>query len=81
MYELDDGEVQRPGDTRNRLDVLDDERTEVVDVGGAGAHDHVVGARDVVGDGHAIDGRNGLRHVGGLADFGLNEDVRLHRHA
>ena len=53
----------------------------IVHGGGAVSHDHVVLTRDVDRLTDPVDGPNGLRDIGGLADFGLNEDVRLHRHA
>ena len=43
-----------------------------------GAHDDVVGAGDVLGLRDAADLADERGHVGGLADFGLDEDVSLH---
>ena len=53
---------------------------ELVDVAGLGAHDHVVRAGDVLGQGHALDLGDLARHLRGLAHVGLDEDVRLDDH-
>src|SRR5580658_652426 len=72
------GAGERPGNARHGLDVGRDQPAELVDVVGLRAHDHVVRAGDVFrlrdsGDLSYVRG-----HVGSLADFGLDEDVRLH---
>jgi len=46
----------------------------------SGPHDHVVRARDVLGQGDARDLRDAGRDVGRLAHLGLDEDVRLDHH-
>ena len=48
---------QRAGDALDRLDPGDHELAQVVDRLGLGAHDHVVGAGDVLGLGDAADAR------------------------
>src|SRR5215213_4228149 len=73
--EVDDGTGQRAGDAVDRLHAGDDQAAELVDRLGLGADDHVVGAGDVLGFAHAVDLGDRLRHLGCLADFGLDEDV------
>src|SRR6476646_8419739 len=78
--DVDDGAGQRAGDAVEVLHLGDHQLAELVDVAGLGPHDHVVGAGDVLGEGHALDLRNGGCDLCGLADIGLDQDVRLDDH-
>src|SRR5215218_4578302 len=73
--EVDDRTGQRSGDPVDGLHPRDDQAAEVVDGLCLGADDHVVGAGDVLGLGHAVDLGPGRGDLGGLAAFGLDEDV------
>ena len=53
--DVDDGAGQGAGDAVEGLHLGDDQLAELVDVAGLGAHDHVVGAGDVLGEGDALD--------------------------
>src|SRR5690349_169654 len=72
------GAGERPGDPGHRLDMSGDKTAELVDVGGLSAHDDVVGTGDVLRLGDAADLADERGHVGGFADFCLDEDVSLH---
>jgi hypothetical protein len=72
---VDDRARERAGDAVDRLDAGDHQAAQVVDGVGLGPHDHVVGAGHVLGLGHAGDLADRRGHLGGLADFGLDEDV------
>src|SRR6185312_16102308 len=69
---------QRAGDPANPLYPRDHELTQLVDVVGLGAHDHVVRPGDVLGREHPADPRDLGGHGGGLAHLGLHKDVGLH---
>src|SRR6185437_10720255 len=72
------GAGERPGDPGHGLDVPGDQPSEFVDVVCLGPHDDVVGPGDVFGLRDAADLSDERGHVGGLADFCLDEDVSLH---
>ena len=72
------GAGERPGDPGHRLDVRGDQTAEFVDVLRLGAHDDVVGAGDILRLGDTADLADERGHIGGLADFCLDEDVSLH---
>src|SRR5208283_4256713 len=72
------GAGERPGDPRHGLDLQRDEPAQVVDDVRVGAHDDVIRARDVLRLRNSGDLADLVGHVGGLADFRLDEDVRLH---
>src|SRR5438132_409362 len=72
------GAGERPGDPGHGLDVRRDQPAQLVDVLRLGAHDDVVGAGDVLRLGDPADLSDERGHIGGLADFGLDEDVSLH---
>ena len=78
--EVDDRTGQRPGDPVDALHPGDHELAQLVDALRLGTHDDVIGSRDVLGHRDALDERDLACDVGGLADLGLNEDVRLHHH-
>jgi hypothetical protein len=71
---------QRGGDARDGLDVGDDELAELVDVVRLRAHDHVVGAGHVLGEGDALHAADRVGDVAGLAVVGLDQDERLGGH-
>src|SRR5579862_5952739 len=72
------GAGERPGDPRDGLDVHRDEPAQVVDVVRVGADDDVVRACDVFRLRDPGDLADLVGHVGGLTDFRLDEDIRLH---
>src|SRR6185437_2843963 len=72
------GAGERPGDPGHRLDMSGDKTAELVDVGRLSAHDDVVGAGDVLRLGDTADLADERGHIGGFADFCLDEDVSLH---
>src|SRR5208282_4682836 len=72
------GAGERPGDPGHGLDVPGDQATELVNVVRLGAHDDVVGASNVLRLGDSADLPDERGHVGGFADFCLDEDVSLH---
>ncbi len=78
LLEVDDRAGEGAGDALDGLDARDHELAEVVHGLGFRAHDDVVRTRDVVGLGHAVDGAHLVGHGCGLADFGLDQDVRMH---
>src|SRR5436190_10746205 len=78
--DVDDRAGERTGDPVEVLHLRDDELAQLVDVARLGAHDHVVRAGDVLGQGHALHLGDGAGHVGCLPDVGLDEDVRLYDH-
>ena len=57
-----------------------DHLPELVDRAGLGPGDDVVGAGDVLGGHDAVDVAHLGRHLGGLADLGLDQDVRADGH-
>ena len=71
---MDDGARERPRDPLDTLDLGDDELAQLVDVLRFRAHDHVVGARHVLGLGDTGDVADLLGDLGGLADLGLDQD-------
>src|SRR5580658_2166210 len=71
------GAGESPGDTRYALDLGYDQTAKVIHVVGFSAHDHVVGAGDVVSLRDATDSADGHSYIGSLADFGLDEDISL----
>src|SRR5690606_21893929 len=74
------GAGEGPGDAVDVLHVLDDQRPELVDVGGLRPDDHVVGSGDVLGERHALDAGDCRGDVGCASDLGLDQDVGLHHH-
>src|SRR5216683_599653 len=78
LLDVDDGAGQGPGDAGYPLDLGDHEPPEVINIGRFCPDDHVIGAGDIVGLRHAVDGRNPDGDLGGFPYLGLNEDVRLH---
>src|ERR1700744_4399270 len=72
------GAGERPGDPGDGLDVGRDQPAEFVDVGRLGPDDHGIGAGDVLSLIDTAELADVCSPVGGLADFGLNEDVSLH---
>src|ERR1700721_1021031 len=72
------GAGQRPGDPGHGLDLRGDQPAQVVHVLRLRAHDDVVRAGDVLGLRHADDLADVRGHVGGLADFGLDEGETLY---
>ena len=78
--EVHDGAGERAGDAVDHLHPAHDHLAELVDRRGLGAGDHVVGAGDVLGRHDAVDLGDLVGHLGGLADLGLDEDVRADGH-
>src|SRR4051812_45569309 len=74
------GARERAGDAVEGLHLGDHELAELVDVAGLGAHDDVIGTGDVLGHRDALDLGDRVRHLRGLADVGLDQDVGLHHH-
>jgi thiamine-monophosphate kinase len=68
---------QRAGNTVDHLNLRHHKLAEIVNVGGLGAHDHVIRARDIFGLGDARDLPDPHGNVGCLADLRLDEDVGL----
>ena len=79
--EVDDRAGQRAGDALHHLDPGDDHLAELIDAVGLGVDDHVVGAGHIVGALDAVDLADLGGHLGGFADLGLDEHVRLDGHA
>src|ERR1700730_5106422 len=69
---------QRSRNAVYRLDLGRDQFAELVHVLGAGAHDDVIGAGDILRLHDSGDLRDLPGHVGGFADLCLDEDVCLH---
>src|ERR1700712_997641 len=78
--DVDDWTGQRAGDAVERLHLRHDQLAQLVDVAGLGAHDHVVGAGDVLGQDDALDVGDPRGDLRGLADVGLDQDVSLDDH-
>jgi thiamine-monophosphate kinase len=74
---MDDGAGQGPGDAGYALDLGDHELPEIIHVARFGPDDHVVGAGDVLGQGHPLDIADAASDLGGLAHLGLHQDVSL----
>jgi hypothetical protein len=77
---VDERARQGAGDAVEVLDLRHHELAQLVDVLGLGADDHVVGTGDVLSKRDATDLGDGLGHLGGLADVGLDQDVGLDDH-
>src|SRR4051794_35422070 len=71
---------QGAGDAVHSLDLRDDQLAELVDALRLGAHDDVIGSRDVLCEGDPRDRGDLAGHARGLAHLGLDQDVRLHAH-
>ena len=72
---MDDGARERAGDAVEVLHLRDDQLAQLVDVAGLGTHDDVVGAGDVLGEGHALDLRDGSGDLGGGGAVTVNTDT------
>jgi hypothetical protein len=75
---LHDGAGQGARDALDRLDPCHDELPEVIDGLGLSPDDHVVGPGHVLGLGDAGHGTNRCGDRRCLADFCLDQDVRVH---
>jgi hypothetical protein len=78
--EVDDGAGQGAGDPLRELDSGDHHPAQVVDAGGLGLDDHVVGPGDVQGGHDPFEPGDPGGHLGRLADLGLDEHVCLDGH-
>src|SRR4051794_26609556 len=69
---------QSSGDAVHLLDSGDHHAAEFVDRFGPGPDDDVIGTGDVLGLDDSVDRGDHLRYCRGLADLGLDQDVRLY---
>src|SRR5881392_2446694 len=76
--QVDDRAGQSARDAVHLLDLGDHHATQLVDRVGLCAHDHVVGAGDVLGLDHSWNLPDQLGDGRRLAYFGLDQDVRLY---
>ena len=72
LTKVHNGTGQRSGDTRNRLNLGNDEASELVHSSGLGFNNYVVWSGDVLGNGDPRNRTNRLDDGGRLTDLGLN---------
>ena len=76
--DMNDGTSQRSCDARRGLNLGHHETAKVVDILRLGPDDHVIGPGDVLRLGDTLEFADANSDLGSLADFCLNENVRLH---
>ena len=77
---MDDWTGDCPGDAGDALDLGNHQLAKFIHTRRLSANDDVVRTRDIFGQRDALNGADGTRDVGRLADIGLDQDVRLYDH-